>query len=708
MREIVDAIVGERRVRMQQALPVPNDLLQVMLVGKDRETGQRLSDENIRNQLITFLAAGHETTSGALAYALYFLCKHPHVASAVAEEVDAVLGRDFSYRPAWEDLERLELCSRVLKEALRLKPTAPAFFKVATRDEVVAGGYAVPKGSRVLVVLPALHTNPRFWGEGAERFDPDRFLPDAVRARHPHAYHPFGLGMRSCIGFQFAIVESKLVLARLFQRYRLALADPEYVLRDKETLTIKPDGLALTLERRQEGPARQTVEAGGGMGRGAGRYAATSAPALTILFGSVMGTAQDLASRLASDARAAGHATHLAELDSVTDRPAADSAVPALPTTHPIVFVASTYNGAPPDNAERFARWLASPDRKRGSLSGVRYAVIGCGNSQWHATYQRFPRLIDERLAELGAKRLAPFGECDADRDFDAGVEAWRAAAWPVLAREIGPASSAGDEGLRFTVEMANYAGADRDAVKPCCYPVHADARTASVQRQDDLLTATSERSTVHIEIGLPEGVSYEAGDHLGVFPENPFDLVERAAVRCEVRLLDVVIVRDRVASKDEPSPVPIGVPLFVRDLLTHHVDLSGPVARRELRALASSCDCPPERTALDRLATEAGFKNDVADARLTIVDVLERFQSIRIDLATLLSLRPVLKPRYYSISSSPRSLPRACSITVGVHAFEGGAGGVSREGLCSTWPCPQTVDTAVMQPVYSIASVPL
>ncbi|HNN98350.1 MAG TPA: NADPH--cytochrome reductase, partial [Pseudomonadota bacterium] len=210
----------------------------------------------------------------------------------------------------------------------------------------------------------------------------------------------------------------------------------------------------------------------------------------------------------------------------------------------------------------------------------------------------------------------------------------------------------------------------------------------------DELQSTHSERSTRHIEIELPEGVSYTAGDHLGVFPENPHDVVAAIAARCGVRSTDVVVLHETTplatagaSAGTGSAALPTGVPITVHDLLTHHIDLLGPLSRRELRALASHCPCPPEGRALLDLASEADYPRRVLAEKLSLPTLLSRFPSISCPLSLLLSLRPLLKPRYYSISSSPRLLPRSLSITVGVHEISGGSDGNERRpGLCSSY----------------------
>jgi cytochrome P450/NADPH-cytochrome P450 reductase len=690
LEDTVDQIITERRRTLERGGAVPNDILQTMLTARDRVTGQRLPDDNIRAQLITFLVAGHETTSGLLSYALYYLCKNPAVEARLIDEVDRVLGRDYSYRPSYADTERLDYTGRVLKEALRLNPTAPAFAKFVQRDTVVAGMYAVPKGSTIVTSLSGLHRDPRNFGPDPERFEPDHFLPEAVAARHPNAYHPFGLGIRSCIGFQFALVEARMVLARLYQRFRFRFTDPGYKLQHVQTLTMKPRDLYMKLSARAEEKGRLPTAAQAEAERAPVSATGTGRP-LLILYGSNMGTCQELAQTLLVQGRAQGFTPTVAELDSHAR---------GLPRDMPVLIVTSTYNGSPPDNAVKFGAFLTSalpPD----AMQGVRFSVLGCGNKQWRTTFQKFPRLIEERLVALGGRAFFPTGACDADGDFDAAAEAWCRGVWPALHSELGsqpaaaPDSALEGPARSYAVELVNYAGAAAGALSPSRQPLSAEIRLAEVLRNDELQAADSGRSTRHLEIALPAGVTYAAGDHLGVYPENDPDLVDALAARCGVRVSDVVVLKDlsadaaRTAAADPahgPSDgqrFPCGVPISVHDLLTHHVDLAGPLSRRELRALARECPCPPEREQLLLLAGEERFRSGVFESRLTLLDVLSEFGSLPCDLALLLSLRPALKPRYYSISSSPRRLTDRCAITVGVHAFTG-PGGSPREGVCS------------------------
>jgi cytochrome P450 len=247
LTEVVDQVVRERRARPERG---PDDLLALMLGTRHPETGQSLDPDNIRRQIITFLVAGHETTSGALSFALYYLARHPEVMARAQREVDEVWGPTAD--PSYEQVSKLRYVRRVLDEALRLWPTAPGFVRAAREDTVLGGRHPMRRGAWALVLTPGVHRDP-VWGPDVESFDPDRFLPERVRARPAHVFKPFGTGERACIGRQFALHEAVLVLGMLLRRYQLA-GRPDYRLAVAERLTLMPEGFTLTPSRRRPAP----------------------------------------------------------------------------------------------------------------------------------------------------------------------------------------------------------------------------------------------------------------------------------------------------------------------------------------------------------------------------------------------------------------------------------------------------------------------
>ena len=246
MKATVDEVIAARR---SGATPRQDDLLQRMLENPDPETGEMMSDQSIRNQVLTFLIAGHETTAGLLSFALHYLSLNPEIVERAREEIEQVLGTDGA-PVRFEQVAKLRYVRRIVDETLRLWPSGPAFFRKA-RQATTLGGYPIRKGETILVVLLALHRDPTLWGEDPERFDPDRFLPAAVRARPAHAYKPFGVGARACIGRQFALHEAVLALAQILTRFDI-VPNTDYELTVEELLTIRPENLKLAMRPREQ------------------------------------------------------------------------------------------------------------------------------------------------------------------------------------------------------------------------------------------------------------------------------------------------------------------------------------------------------------------------------------------------------------------------------------------------------------------------
>lgn len=241
-------MVASSAAQYRAACDAP-DLLGRMLRTTHPETGHRLDPVNIRHQVITFMVAGHETTSGALSFALYYLTRDQQALARAQAEVDALWGEVETPEPAFADIAKLRYVRAALDEALRLWPTAPGYLRAARTDTVLGGRYRMNEGDWALVFLPLLHRDPRVWPH-AERFDPDRFGPGQAKSRPPHAYKPFGTGKRACIGRQFALHEAVLALGLILHRYRLTPPDA-YELQIVESLTLKPRGFELVPCRRR-------------------------------------------------------------------------------------------------------------------------------------------------------------------------------------------------------------------------------------------------------------------------------------------------------------------------------------------------------------------------------------------------------------------------------------------------------------------------
>ncbi|HYC00571.1 MAG TPA: cytochrome P450 [Candidatus Limnocylindrales bacterium] len=232
MDRMVEGIIARRRAAGIEG----NDLLGMLLASRDEDTGKGMSDEQLRDEVTTLLAAGHETTAMTLGWTVYLLGRHPEWAHRVAEEADAVLG---GRAATYEDLEKLEITRRVIEESLRIYPPAWAVSRTPSEEDEI-DGYRVPRGALVFLSQWVTHRHPDFWPD-AERFDPDRFAPEAAAARPRFAHFPFLMGPRMCIGFAFAAMEARIVLATWLSRLRLPLADSR-VVEPEPLVTIQPRG----------------------------------------------------------------------------------------------------------------------------------------------------------------------------------------------------------------------------------------------------------------------------------------------------------------------------------------------------------------------------------------------------------------------------------------------------------------------------------
>ena len=697
MNDMVDRIIAERRGSGEDFTTKP-DLLSYMLTGADKKTGERLDDVNIRYQIITFLIAGHETTSGLLSFAIHALLNHPEVLARAYDEVDRVLGPDPAVKPTYGQVNRLTYIGQILKETLRLWPTAPAYALLPYKDTVIGGQYLMKKSYNIVVLLPMLHRDASVWGERAEAFDPDNFARDAERARPANAYKPFGNGQRACIGRQFALQEAALVLGMILQRFKLL--DPHrYQLKLKETLTIKPDGFHIRVRPRAardriavatNGVAAMAADAAPIAAHGAAAAPAAAGQHGTsalVLYGSNLGTAEELARRIAQDAEANGFATAVAPLDAHAGR---------LPRDGVVLIASASYNGTPPDNAVKFCEWLAElePD----ALRGVTYSVFGCGNRDWAATFQAVPRLIDERLAAAGARRVHPRGEGDARDDFDGQFQSWYGPLWPAVVRELAidtalPGAAARED--LYSIEVV-----PGERMSPFVATLGALPMAVAANRELHTKDGDhpSERSTRHIELELPTGTTYRAGDHLGVVAHNGPALVARVAER--FGFAQDALVRLRAAGRRK-SFLPVGEALSLHRLLGDYAELQDVATRSQIRTMAEHTECPWTRPRLQALAGDdeaalGRYRSEVLAPRKSVIDLMEEYPACALPLHVYLEMLSPLAPRYYSISSSPLRDPRRVSITVAVIEAPARSGRGTFNGVCSTYLAGQAPGSVV------------
>lgn len=629
MFDLCDKLIAERRAN---PYPDAGDMLNVMLHDKDPKTGKHLSDENIRMQIITFLIAGHETTSGMLSFTMFYLLKNPRVLAKAREEADRLVAE------AGDNMLNLNPSKAtyidwVLKESLRLQPTAPAYaVEPIHKDEPLPGDFQLKKGDHAFVFLPLLHRDPAVWDRPNE-FYPERW--EHLSDLDPAAYRPFGNGARACIGRGFAIMEGIIALIMVLHRFDLRLEDPDYKLVIKETLTIKPDNMriiatprhsrsqSLLTELAAGATARSTAPAAGEKRRRAKVENPSGVP-LNILYGSNAGTCATLAAEMAEEASARGLKPFVGALDDVCD----DG---SLPSDGASILILPSYEGMPPDNARAFVSAL----ERAGPMPNASYMVLGLGHPDWTTTYHRIPKLVDNRLAELGAQRLMPITLADASHDVLGDFEAFCAAVWDHLGvGEVEGQTAAVLEDVKVLPASANSALAEGFGF-------------GTVVKQRTIFPAAeSHPLTVETTVRLPAGHQYQAGDYLCVMPKNPPAVVERAL---------------RVTGL-HPDDVLKWGNLTVRaaDLFTSYLELGHTAPRNLLK----------------------GMDYDTARARHhTVLDLMEEKGPLPLD--QMLAALPRLKPRHYSISSAPGE-DNTASITYTVHIAKGATGDVL--GVCSNY----------------------
>lgn len=239
---VVDQIIHMRRT----AVTDREDLLALLLRANDDHRG--MSSSLLRDEVMTLLLAGHETTALTLQWAFYLLSRHPEVEAALLKEIREVLGER---PPAAQDLSSLVYAGRLIKETLRLYPPAYVMVRSAARD-IELGGYRVPRGTSILMSQWIVHHDPRYYSE-PERFNPGRWTPEFATQLPRFAYFPFGGGPRACIGASFALTEATLVLVTILQRFHLPLASDRPLL-PAPAITLRPRTSLRVYVRRRETP----------------------------------------------------------------------------------------------------------------------------------------------------------------------------------------------------------------------------------------------------------------------------------------------------------------------------------------------------------------------------------------------------------------------------------------------------------------------
>jgi len=239
---IVFGMINARRASSERR----DDILDRLLAARDEDTGAGMDERQIRDEVVTLLLAGHETSSNGLAWTFWMLTQHRDVEARLLEELSTVLNG----RPALSsDLPQLPYLKQVVQESMRLLPPVWAIARKSHQDEIFQG-YRVPAGAYITIPIYALHRHPEFWPD-PERFDPERFNPNRTEPRHSYCYIPFAAGPRTCIGAGMAMLEIQLVIANLLPRFRMDVA-PGARIEPAAKVTLTPKfGMPMIVTPRQ-------------------------------------------------------------------------------------------------------------------------------------------------------------------------------------------------------------------------------------------------------------------------------------------------------------------------------------------------------------------------------------------------------------------------------------------------------------------------
>jgi cytochrome P450 / NADPH-cytochrome P450 reductase len=658
------------------------DLLTRLLTTSDPETGEQLALDEIRDQILMHLSNGFNGPSITGAWLAYVLATHPEVEEKLIAEIDAITGGDPGYDLQYEDLMKLPYMTQVIKETLRIYPPMPITIRRSLKDGML-GRYRIRKGDIIFVGALAAQRDPRYWGPDPDEFDPEHFTMERIVERPRHAFIPFSIGKRQCMAQEVSFMMLRVVLFEIYNRYRLRLA-PGATVNKNTVVTTKPAAVPVirllregkeqrrnTLAPREENGAAPVAVAHA-WDRPSEIPAASPHRHLVIAYGSNFGTNKGLAQRFAERSRRYGYTSDVVTLNELAQMP---------PQTAPWLLVAmtSTYTSNPPSNAVAFKSWLQHADPAAPLWRNCHYVVWGLGNSQWNA-FLAFPRFVHETLAKLGATPVVDFAYADVGSPVWERAHAdWYDRVWPALlelsgaratdaaaARVAAEEAAAGrlrtsDSSTAMTKSLHGDDAAPRVLLVPqiMTNAVGMETFQARAVACRDLQSPESRKRTRHVEVSLPPGVAYTAGDHLALCPKNDEERVERVAQRLGA-VLDGLFMVPKTMSVEA---VPKGVVLQVRNVLTNLVDLTGLPTAALIDLLLAKVTEPAERAKLEAISDvvrspegpDSPLRAALRGGGYDVPALLEELPSCKLNIFEFLEVAQPLRPRYYSTSSSPR-----------------------------------------------------
>jgi len=669
------------RARMHTApLGTQTDLLSRLVSTPDPETGELLDVTTIRDQVLMHLSNGFNGPSITGAWLAYVLATHPDVEEKLIAEIDSITGGDPDYDLQYDDLMTLPYTTQVIKETMRVYPPMPITIRRSLKDGLL-GRYRIRKGDIILVGTLAAQRDPRYWGPNADAFDPEQFAMEKVVERPRHAFIPFSIGKRQCMAQEVTFMMLRVALFEIYRRYQLRLA-PGATVAKNTVVTTKPVAVPVVrvarelryspaaLRDRPREAVRPLPTAASGWGAPTEIPQASAYRNLVIAYGSNFGANKELAARFAERSRYYGFSTDVLTLNELGEAP---------PHSEPWLLVAlsSTYTSNPPSNAAAFKAALESTPPGTETWRNCRYLVWGTGNSQWNA-FLAFPRYLYAKLEELGATPLADFAFGDVGSPVWEQVHAdWNDRVWGVRkeladARESEAAAARLEAEREAAHELTDVASntamakslaeaAPRVLLAPTILTNAVGAETVEARALvcRELQSPESPKRTRHLELTLPAGFVYTAGDHLGVCPRNDEERVERLARQLGAELDGLFMVPQSLNVR----VVPKGVVLQVRNVLTNLVDICGLPTIALLDLLMAKATDAEDRSGLERIVRvldstgegDPSLRATIEAGGYNVIELLDAFRSCSINIFEFLQVAQPLRPRYYSTSSSPQ-----------------------------------------------------